>query len=178
MGAAPASFAQRDTYGGTIGWVGIHALDMIRYITGRQFTSAAAMQSNFAHRDFGDCEDNCVLIFGLDNGGHATVSVDIFRPEASPTWGDDWIRIVGTKAVIEANGTANFCNLLTEAGELKNLGLGEPDKTYYQFISRLIQGGNNREISEDSFMLTYACLCARDAADKGIIQPVIRKFLT
>lgn len=176
-GQRPVSFARRDTYGGTIGWIGIHALDMIRYITGRQFKSVAAMQSNFAHRDFGDCEDNCVLILGLDNGGHATVSVDIFRPDAAPTWGDDWIRIVGTKAVIEANGTANFCNLLTEAGESKNLSLGEPDKTYYHFISQLIQDKSSREISEDSFMLTYVCLCARDAADKGTFQPVVRKFV-
>ena len=176
-GQRPPSFARRDTYGGTIGWVGIHALDMIRYMTARQFTSAAAMQSNFAHKDFGDCEDNCVFILGLDNGGHATISVDIFRPEAASTWGDDWIRIVGTKAVIEANGTANFCNLLTEQGESKSLSLGEPGKTYYHFISRLIEDKDNREISEDSFMLTYSCLCARDAADKGIIQPVVRKFI-
>ena len=175
-GQRPAWFARRDTYGGTIGWIGIHALDMTRFVTGTWFVSVAAMQSNFAHRDFQDCEDNCALILSLANGGHATASIDILRPETAPTHGDDWIRIVGTKGVIEANGTANTCHLLLNEGTPQNLALGEPEKIYRQFIQHLLDGKSVGGIAEDSFMLTYVSLCARDAADKSVIQSIDQKF--
>ncbi len=102
-GTRPEWFADKSKYGGTIGWVGIHALDFINFITELEFVSVAAMKSNFSHPERKDCEDNCAMILELSNGGHATVSVDIFRPDSAETHGDDWIRIVGTKGVLEAS---------------------------------------------------------------------------
>ena len=80
----PEWFGKRRTYGGTIGWVGIHALDAINYITGETFVSVAAMQSNLAHSERAECEDNCVLALELSNGSHATVSVEL--PDNLTTW--------------------------------------------------------------------------------------------
>jgi predicted dehydrogenase len=48
-GQRPTWFGERALYGGTIGWVGIHGLDFIHTVTGEQFTSVAAMQSNVTH---------------------------------------------------------------------------------------------------------------------------------
>ena len=82
-GVRPDWYCDRRLYGGTIAWVGIHALDFINFITGAEFRNVAAMQSNFAHKDFPGCEDNCVLILELSTGSHATVSIDYFRPAAA-----------------------------------------------------------------------------------------------
>ena len=111
-GARPEWFGERKYYGGTIGWVGIHAMDMINFVTGLKFKKVAAMQENFAHLEYKDCQDNCALILQLSNGAHATISLDYFRPENAKTWGDDWIRVVGTKGIIEASGTKETCSVL------------------------------------------------------------------
>ncbi|MCK5851740.1 Gfo/Idh/MocA family oxidoreductase, partial [bacterium] len=82
-GTRPEWFGDKSKYGGTIGWIGIHALDFINFITELDFVSVAAMQSNFSHPERKDCDDNCALILEMSNGGHATVSVDFFRPKAA-----------------------------------------------------------------------------------------------
>ena len=50
-GNRPEWFGNRNSYGGTIPWVAIHSLEMIHHLSGREFVSVAAMQSNAAHAD-------------------------------------------------------------------------------------------------------------------------------
>ena len=96
----PAWFGQRDLYGGTIPWIGMHALDFIESATGLHFTAVAAMQGNLSHPKYPDCEDHCALILGLSNGGHATMSLDFLRPNGAPTHGDDWLRVAAVAVLL------------------------------------------------------------------------------
>ena len=122
----PAWFGQRDLYGGTIPWVGIHALDFIESATGLRFTTVAAMQGNMSHPEYPDCEDHCAIILGLTNGGHATISLDFLRPNGAPSHGDDWLRVVGSRGIIEAYLARNTCTLITENQPPVELALPEP----------------------------------------------------
>ncbi|MBN2181637.1 MAG: Gfo/Idh/MocA family oxidoreductase [Sedimentisphaerales bacterium] len=168
-GTRPDWFADRETYGGTICWVGIHALDFIHYITGLEFRSVMVMQGNFAHPDFKDCEDNCAFVLEMSNTAHATVSVDLLRPSFAPTHGDDWVRIVGTKGIIEANASKGTCNLITETKGPADIPVAKRGKMFRNFLLSL--SGKAEYAPElttrDAFMLTHVCLCARDAADTG-----------
>ena len=168
-GTRPDWFADRETYGGTICWVGIHALDFIHYITGLNFRNVMAMQGNFAHPSHKDCEDNCALVLEMDNGAHATVSVDLCRPSSAPTHGDDWVRIVGTKGVLEANASKGTCNLIVEGKEPVDVPVAKRGKMFQNFLLSLSgKAEYEPELStQDAFMLTHVCLCARDAADTG-----------
>lgn len=165
-GTRPDWFGRRSTYGGTIGWVGIHALDFISFVTGQRYRRVAGMHSNFAHPEREQCEDNCALILELSNGGHATVSVDYFRPDSAPTHGDDWLRIVGTKGLIEANASQNFCRVISEEKGQTDLDLPEPTSIYRDFLTRLAKGGPCPAQADYPFVLTHTCLCATDAADR------------
>jgi len=176
-GARPAWFGNRSTYGGTVGWVGIHAFDMINYITGEEFTSVAAMQSNFAHHSHKDCQDNCAVVLELSNGAHATVSIDLCRPGSAPTHGDDWVRIVGTRGVIEANGSKGFCRIITEQAGTVDITLPEPGKMFRNFLLSLLTKSDYEAVPVEPtvpFMLTHTCLCARDAAEKGTVVRIRR----
>ena len=165
-GTRPDWFGSRKTYGGTMLWVGIHALDMIQFITGRSFTSVAAIQRNFGHPQRPDCEDCIAAILGLDNGAAATISVDLFRPEQAATHGDDWIRIVGTLGTIEASSKNAAVRVVKDNGEGEKIPLDSRRPLYRPFIL-----GETPEDAlvkpDDPFLLTHACLCARDAADAG-----------
>jgi predicted dehydrogenase len=167
-GTRPDWFGDKDKYGGTIGWVGIHAFDYINYITGLGFTKVAAMQSNFAHGERPDCEDNCALVAELGNGGHATISVDYCRPEIASTHGDDWVRIVGTKGVLEASGSKKECSVISDdKGSFQYTLPDRKDRIFSRFLLNILGGRSNDEIAQISFMLTKVCLVAHEAAQKN-----------
>ncbi|MCD4831033.1 MAG: Gfo/Idh/MocA family oxidoreductase [Anaerohalosphaeraceae bacterium] len=170
-GTRPDWFGERAKYGGTIGWVGIHALDVINYITELEFTSVAAMTGNFAHNERPDCDDNCALILEMSNGGHATVSVDYFRPSSAPTHGDDWVRIVGTKGIVEASDVEQRCTVIVEGKESYDVPLVEPGRIFREFLSSLLGKTGYNAVQSESFMLTNVCLCAQDSADnRGVVK--------
>lgn len=168
-GTRPDWFARRELYGGTIGWVGIHALDFIHFVTGVGYRSVMAMQSNIAHPTHADCEDNCALMLEMNNGAHATISVDLFRPSSAPTHGDDWVRVVGTKGVLEANASAGTCRVITEEKGAIDVPVAQRSQMFRNFLLSLVGAPPNEPelTADDAFMLTDVCLCGRDAAETG-----------
>jgi predicted dehydrogenase len=172
-GARPGWFGDKDKYGSIIGWVGIHAFDFINYITGLDFTKIAAMKSNLAHSDKPAREDNCALVLQLNNGGHATISIDYCRPETAETHGDDWVRIVGTKGVLEASGVKKECSVITEdKGSFQHPLPKSKDKIFCRFLSNILENKSNAEIQGKSFMLTKVCLFALESAEKSRVVEV------
>jgi len=172
-GARPEWFGNKEQYGGTIGWVGIHALDFTNFITGLGFTKVAAMKGNFSHPDRPACEDNCSLVLQLSNGGHASMSVDLFRPESAGTHGDDWIRVVGTKGVLEARGSDHSCTVLIDGEAPVPVELPGKSKIFREFLLA-VAGNESIKIYEDeSFMLTHACLCGQESTETGQFVEIV-----
>lgn len=104
LGERPAWQRSRETFSGIIPFIGIHAMDLIRWTTGREFAEVMAYSANVAHPDLGDLEDSACIIARLDNGASAAVRLDYCRPAAAPTHGDDRLRVAGNRGVIEAMG--------------------------------------------------------------------------
>lgn len=165
---------EKEKYGGTIPWVGIHAIDFTNFVTGLGFTKVAAMKGNFAHPERPACEDNCTLILELSNGGHATVSVDLFRPESAATHGDDWIRIVGTKGILEARGSDLTCTILSDSAEPVQVELPEKTKIFRDFLLAAAGDDSIKIPQEESFMLTNVCLCGQESAETGAFVEINR----
>ena len=173
-GTRPEWFGDRQRYGGTIPWIGIHALDFIHAVAAQPFTTVAAMQSNAAHPDRPGCEDNCTLLLELETGIHATASLDYFRPAGAGTWGDDWIRVVGTQGVIEAYLDRRSCTLLPAQGQPEELPLPQAITAFDAFLQSLVAGQPYPfDATETGFLLTHAVLCARDAADQRQVIPIL-----
>ncbi|MBI2440706.1 MAG: Gfo/Idh/MocA family oxidoreductase [Lentisphaerae bacterium] len=169
----PLWFGRRDCYGGTIPWVGMHALDFIMSVTGLRFTAVAAMQGNMSHPQYPDCEDHCALILRLSNGGHATLSLDFLRPPGAPSHGDDRLRVAGSRGVIEAGLTLNTCVLISEDKPPLKLSLPEPENFFADLVRKLRDDPESlAETTMSSFHLTRVCLCARDAADRQQVIPI------
>lgn len=163
-GDRPEWFGDKSKYGSTIGWVGIHALDIANFITSLEFANVAAMTGNFAHSQRPDCDDSCTMILTLSNGAHLSVSLDLFRPESADTHGDDWIRIAGTKGILEARTSAGTCQILTDTETPATVSLPQPGCIYKDFIAA-ISGREDVDVyQKQSFLLTHACLCAQQSA--------------
>jgi len=155
--------------GGLIGWVGVHALSYIRAATGARFLSVVGMEGHRLNPEaFGHCPDHCGLVLALSDGAHATVSLDYHRPRGAPTHGDDWLRVVGTKATVETHLALNTFRLTTATEADASVTLPEPLLVYRQFL-RSLKGDAPAEVatalSEEILDLTRASLCAQEAVD-------------
>jgi len=160
----PWYYKQSKTYGGTIGWVGIHALDYMRWVSGQDYARVAAWESNKTLRQYPGCQDNAGLVFRLVNGGTATCHLDYLRPRTAPTHGDSRLRVAGSEGVLEAFEVGNRVNLISAKGKMGNLPLPPAVDLFARFIGALRGREEPLVSSEDSFTITRVCLKAQEAA--------------
>ena len=163
-----AFYARRETYGGTIPWQVIHAIDYIRHCTGQDFTRVAAFAGNSAHPSHGGMEDQGGLIAQLSGGGTAVINFDYLRPwgQEGRHWGDDRLRLAGTEGIIETKDCARAAELLLP-DRVETLEL-PPERNFFTDFVRSLQGQGEPPITtEDSFRITEIALKARQAQDEG-----------
>jgi predicted dehydrogenase len=165
LGHRPKYYSKRETYGGTIPWVGSHAIDWVHWFSGESFQTVYAAHSSKDNCGLGELEMTALCLFSLTNDIFASVSIDYFRPDSVSTHGDDRIRIVGTRGIIEVTkGKVFLINNNTNG----KIGLKvEFDR---QIFSDFIEHINGNSVSlidaEETFTVTKACLLARQSADE------------
>jgi len=163
----PWFYKERKTYGGTIPWIGIHALDYMQWVSGQTYTAVAAYEGNKAHPQSPGCEDHAGLLLRLANGGTATCHLDFLRPESASTHGDDRLRIAGSEGVLEVWGNEKRVTLIGLRGESGDLALPPAIDFFAGFIAQVRGEGQPVISNAEAFDITRICLKARDAADTG-----------
>ncbi len=169
LGDRPAWQRNRDTFSGIIPFIGIHALDLIRWTTGREFTAGAAWCANVGHPDMGDLEDSASVALGLDNGGSATARLDYCRPAAAPTHGDDRLRVAGNRGVIEFTYTGEEVILITGDEGPRVIDVDDKLDQFADFVASIRGEGECGAPAEDCFRMTEVCLKLRDAVGTGAV---------
>jgi predicted dehydrogenase len=164
LGTRPDFFKHRETYGGTIPWVGSHALDWIYWFSGSDFASVMASHTTDDNVGNGDLEIAAQCQFVMKNSVQASASIDYLRPMASPTHGDDRVRVAGTEGVIEVAGGKVM--LIDAQGE-RELAHEACNGVFYDFVQHLQGRSPSLVTSHDTFVLARACLLARESADTG-----------
>lgn len=152
-GKRPSWYADHSLYGGTIPWVGIHAFDWIYHFSEKKVLSVQAQCIG------ADPEMAAICKLDMEDGVMASVSIDYYRPEGAPTHGDDRIRCVGTKGVLEVRD--GRITLINKEGVREIAADGCPE-----LLEEFLE--NRCPISpEEIFYITRISLCARMSADEG-----------
>ncbi|NLO07816.1 MAG: Gfo/Idh/MocA family oxidoreductase [candidate division WS1 bacterium] len=165
LGTRPAWQCSRETFSGIIPFIGIHALDLIRWVSGREFTEGAAWCSNVGHPEVGDLEDNASVALQLDNGGTATARMDYCRPAAAPTHGDDRLRIAGSDGVIEWILTTEQVTLIRNDEEQRVVDLDEKIDQFADFVATVRGEKKSWAPAEDCLRMTDVVLRLREVAN-------------
>ena len=165
LGTRPDFYKKRETYGGTIPWVGSHALDWILYFTGDTFRSVTAIQTAEDNGGHGDLEVAAHCQFVTRSGILASASIDYLRPQTASTHGDDRVRVAGTEGVLEVvNGKIHLINANGE----QTIDPEPPDRKLFSDFILELEGKRPALVSDaETFELTRSCLLAREAADTG-----------
>ncbi len=167
-------YKTRQTYGGSILWQAIHAIDFTLHVAGADATRVSATQSNQAHPTHPGMEDAGAMWLDLAGGGHAAIWFDYLRPWPGPegrTWGDDRLRLAGSEGIVEVTAGGTEAVLMT-AQTTETLELPEKQSLPAGFFAQLRGHGACIISAAESFRLTEICLAARDAADTGQVVEI------
>jgi predicted dehydrogenase len=164
LGTRGDMYKNKKLYGGTIPWVGSHAVDWIYYFTKKKFANVFAAQSRIANCGHGDLEMTAACNFVLEDEIIATANIDYLRPDGARTHGDDRIRIVGTLGIVEVRDGEAFA--IANSGERK-LPNTKETHIFDEFIKAVKGEKNELPKAEDAFYVTEVCLKARLSAETG-----------
>jgi predicted dehydrogenase len=157
----------RSTYGGTIPYIGVHMVDLMRFTSGRELVEAAAYHSRVGYPELGYMQNTTSTIFRLDNGGTAALRMDYLRPAAAPTHGDDRLRLAGTKGVLEYQRDTGLT--LVTGGKKPHVITDLPPgrSLFVDFLESLYLGKPVGLSHEDIFRVSEIVVAAHESAERG-----------
>ena len=164
-GERPGWMQDYKSYGGTIPWIGIHMIDLMRFTSGREFAEVASYQSQVgAPASIGKMENTTGSIFRMDNGGVASLHMDYFRPDSAPTHGDDRLRLAGPKGVLEYMDATGVTLLVEGRNQERVTDLPRQQQVFLDYLDALYNGKKALISREDMFRSNRATLAAHQAA--------------
>ena len=166
-------YKARETYGGSIAWSAIHALDFVSYCAGKDYARVAAMQSNAAHPTHPGMEDAGGILLDFVGGGHAIIGFDYLRPWSQGVrgrrrWGDERLRIAGTEGLVQISADNTRVELTTPT-DVEDVELPGERDLFAEFVASIRDAGEGLITPAESFRITEVALKARDAADRGVV---------
>lgn len=103
--------------GGLLLQVGIHAVRLIERVTSHRIDRLAVRETGYGNPGGGDLKMAANFLADLDNGGLAAGLCNYLNPPAFPAWGNDSLRIFGTRGFVES----------TDGGEKTQMVLNDRD---------------------------------------------------
>jgi predicted dehydrogenase len=164
LGQRPEFHKKRETHGGFIPWVGIHAIDWFHWYSPCAFTSVYASHTRHNNFDHGDLEISAVITLTMENSGAACANLDYRNPKTNPLHGDDRVRLAGDLGVAEIRHGKTY--LATDTQEPHEVEL-PPGRVFFKdFLDQMEGKGRCLVRPEDVFRVTEIALKARQAADE------------
>lgn len=165
LGVRPEVYLNRETFGGIIPWVAIHAVDWVLQLGGR-CEWVAGVQSNRRNRGQGDLEITSALMMQMENGVIGTVTADFLRPDGAPRHDDDRLRVTGTEGMLEALNGQVF---IEDAHSRRELPL-ETGKNCLLVMLDALGTPDSRRQALDAIEATRVSLLAREAGDARCVM--------
>jgi predicted dehydrogenase len=166
VGERAAWYRTRARYGGTIPWIGIHMVDLMRWTSGREFTEAFSFQARIGFPQLGDMENVTGSLFRLDNGGISELRMDYLRPDTAPTWGDDRLRLAGTRGILEYQNSTGLV-LMTGAHPPEVIRDLPPKRSLFLDFLRFVYLGEQPGLAlADIYRVNEIALLARESAER------------
>jgi predicted dehydrogenase len=165
-------FFRRASYGGTIPWIGIQMIDLMRWTSGREFRQVTGFQAHLGFPSLGDMENVTGSLFRLDNGGVATLHMDYLRPAQAPSHGDDRLRIAGTKGIVEYQESSGLTLVTEEKAPAHLTPVPAPQPAFIDYLLATYAGKTPWLSLADIYRVNEIALAAHEAATRGRVQDV------
>jgi len=173
LGKRLSFYGQREFYGGTIPWVTIHSIDMIRMITGKEMLSVYSLQNTADNGGYGDMEVITTSCFEMEDDILATVHTDYYRPENTHSHDDDRMRVVGTEGILEVIRRDGDHEVRLINASFNGVVRQEQAPFIFEDFVHTLEGcGEHLLDVDESFRNAYAAICAQRSADEHCVVPM------
>ena len=170
---AMKSYPYRDTrpqdrgVDGGIMQAGIHAISLIGFITGLGFGEMVGQDTAIGNPKTGDLQMAANLSGRLTNGALASIVCNYCNPPGIGFWGNDQLRIHGTRGMAELVDGFTRRSLCVGDGDPTSFDDDASPPTYPQDMIDAILDGTPTLLTEDAgFAYTEAALRAQAALDR------------
>lgn len=173
LGSRADWFKDSALYGSTMQWIGVHMIDLMHWIGGRQFRSIYSYEQNVGAPELGDMQNVAGAVLQLSGGGVATLNMDYLRPDSATTHGDDRLRVAGTKGILEYRVADGLLSLSGTDREPEKPALRAPD--YPLFLDFLLSVYKQRRMlihTDEIFHVVETLIAARKSGETGCAVPV------
>lgn len=157
-----------DTDGGLTRWVGIHAIRFIIAATGLRFTKISGVATGLGNPGVGDIQIAAAFSARLDNGAVASINLNYLNPPEFGSWGNDHIRVTGTRGMAESvDGfmRSNFYQLGIGVRELPPAMVSTDHLEHY--VNYLLDGTPMPITFEEELAALRTAFAAHQAAQTG-----------
>lgn len=163
----PSNFHKRpndeETDGGLIRWVGIHAVRFVEHITGIHVRDVRAFETH--HGSDTGIFTAASLAMTLENGGVASVAMNYLNSAGFPGWGNESVRVFGTRGMAELTDGGKRTHLYTDRDEGELDTSASDCRDYFDLLMRHFRFGEPLPLTrEDEFHPLRVVIRAKDAA--------------
>jgi predicted dehydrogenase len=165
LGERPEWMRNRATFGGTIPYIAVHMVDLMRFTSSRELVQAVSFEGRVGHPELRDMENTTATIFQLDNRGTAALHIDYLRPDTAPSWGDDRLRLAGTRGVVEYQAATGVTLITGERAPREIRNLPADGSLFLDFLESVYHGVPASLSLADIYRVNEIVLGARESAD-------------
>ncbi|HAZ63292.1 MAG TPA: hypothetical protein DCZ72_06750 [Armatimonadetes bacterium] len=166
LGQRPAWQRDPASYGATIPFIGIHPVDLLRYVTGCDYQRVSALARSAGLPGSETMDESCALLLETTEGLPTAIRLDFLRPAGAPTHGDDRIRVAGERGVLEVLG--GRLSLLTPDAPPQELPItATAPNMFDEYLDELAGVGTHELTAADCLRATELVLAAQQAAVEG-----------
>lgn len=153
---------------GGITQAAIHAMSFVRSTTGLEFTELSAMECAVGNpQPKGELQTAFAMNAKLSNGALCQIWANYMNPLSVSYWGNDQLRIFGTRGMVEAvDGLGRASLFLPSGSHQKNLDQQQPNYLP-DLLQELISNEPSHLEMEDSFRCTQIAIEAQISASQG-----------
>ncbi len=120
--------------GGLTLQVGIHAARFVEHVAGVRIARAECFETRRGNPRHDELRMASGVLMQFENGGVGTMVMNYLNPPKFPTWGNESLRIFGTKGFIEAVDGGKCTRLFLNDQDCGSLTLSEPETDYLDFM--------------------------------------------
>jgi predicted dehydrogenase len=136
--------------GGLLIQAGVHAIRMIEHVAGVRVKGGHALETRSGAAGRGDLRMAASLALELDGGALASVVVNYLNPAGFGRWGNESLRIFGTRGFVEGVDGGVRTRLVVGDRDMGPVDAGTPAPDYFERFLNEIEGRGEKPLSVEA----------------------------
>ena len=154
--------------GGLICQAGVHAARFIEHTAGVRIKNISAIETSLSNPvENGGLKIASACMMTLENGGVATFIANYLNPPAFGSWGNESLRIFGSKGFLEIVDGGARTRLVLNDKDMGEIEVDEPAADYFDMFIDELNGGAMPVTLEEELHPTRIVIRAKLSADNN-----------